>query len=273
LATLFIYTLTTAEQPDLFYSDSAGKLDLERLKIAMIERTAPSENGTITGEGFSKINVSVTNDSRIIECICTAQSSLGYYYEAKIEENDVVSTRIQHHYYSKSNIMITENSQVIIKFDWTSEEGAKTKVKSLIEALGFESISFRINHEVLRLLQSRFTWTAAKVDKIERAGDSTKRVSYEIDPSDDRFQSEVDQTYREHGKMSHLNFELPFRVSNKLSSTANIITVKLYSEGGNRIVIDETQFGNNDDFKTFQIYLLSELTKLRQEIDQGRDGS
>jgi len=257
MAILNLFTLNTAEQLDLFYSNE-GKLDLDKLIEKMMEYQAPiREDGTITGEGFVDIETQGEHELNFVQSFCTAQGSLGYFNEARVVENTVKTVRVQHQYYSKSLINITEDSELIIKFDVSNDENAKTKVKSLIESLGFEATIFRLDDALLRKIKDNFKWTAAKLEKIEKYGDSTKKVSYEIDPSDDKFQSEVDALYNEHGKMSHIQFELPY----KASGAPNTVTVKLYKDG-HRIVIDENQFGNQDSFKKFMIYLLKTLIAL-----------
>jgi hypothetical protein len=259
MAILNFYLLNTSEQLDLFYSDNE-KLNLKKIKEVMLEYQAPvSDDGTITGEGFVDIEIKSEHDLNFIQSYCTAQGSLGYFNEARIVDNTVKTIRVQHKYYSKSLINLTEDSELIIKFDVSNDENAKTKVKSLIESLGFEASTFRLDDSLLRKVKETFKWTAAKLEKIEKSGDNTKKVSYEIDPSDDKFKSEVDELYNEHGKMSHIQFELPY----KAVGAPNFVTVKLYKDG-HRIVVDEEQFSSEDSFKQFMIYLLKTLRSLKQ---------
>ncbi|MGC4378309.1 hypothetical protein WD019_15475 [Fictibacillus sp. Mic-4] len=259
MAVLNFYTLNTAEQMDLFYSEE-DKLNLNAVKEIMLENSAPYSNaeGVITGEGFFSIQTKVIEEKPLIECYCTAQGSLGYFYEAKVIEDQITTTRTQHQYYSKALINITEDNFLIIKFDYSNEESSKSKVKSIVEQLGFEATIFRLDNDLLRKVQERYKWTAAKLDKIEKHGDSTKKVSYEIDPSDDQFQSEVDELYNEHGKMSHIKFEMPYRAP----GAPNTVTVKLYSDG-HRIVIDESEIPDPELFKGFIIHLLNTLYDLK----------
>ncbi|MED4292245.1 hypothetical protein [Priestia megaterium] len=259
MAIINLFSLNTAEQLDLFYTES-GALKLNDLRDVMIEKRAPiGNNGAINGEGFINPNFQIRNEVQVIESYCSSQGSLGYYNEARMVNESFTTERIQHHYYGKSFIIITQESDFIIKFDYAIEEGTKNKVKSLIEELGFEATIFRLDNDLLRKVQNHYDWSAAKLDKIERFGDSTKRVSYEIDPADDQHPSQVDEDYREHGKMSHITFELPYDVV----GAPNTITVKLYTQG-NRVVIDEGELGGSP-IEEFILYLLGELKALKRE--------
>ncbi|KIL80759.1 hypothetical protein [Bacillus badius] len=260
MAILNFFLLNTNEQPDLFFSDG-DKLDLDKIKNVMVEYQAPvSEDGNINGEGFVDVETTAYGEKEYIKSFCTAQGSLGYYNQAKLVEGVLKTVRVQHTFYSKSLIHLTEDSELIIKFDQSNDEIAKTKVKSLVESLGFETQIFRLDSDLMRKIKDndRYTWTAAKIEKIEKKGDNTKKVSYEIDPSNDIYQSEVDELYREHGKMSHIQAEIP----SQLSGGPNKVTVKLYKDG-HRIVIDENQFADQDSFKNFTLYLFEELKKLK----------
>ncbi|MCA1322454.1 hypothetical protein LC085_21495 [Bacillus tianshenii] len=255
----YFYTLNTSEQLDLFFSEE-GNLNLARLRELMIEKRAPINNqGRINGEGFINPNILVRDDKHVVESYCASQGSLGYFNEARLVNNELTTERIQHHYYSKSFTIVSEESDLIIKFDTSSEEIAKSKVKSLIEVLGFEATTFRLDDSLLRKIQDRYDWTAAKLDKIERYGDSTKRVSFEIDPANDQFPSQVNEEYREHGKMSHITFELPYNAP----GAPNTVTVKLYSQG-NRVVLNEDELGGSS-VEEFILYLHRVLKGLKEE--------
>ncbi|MFD9626956.1 hypothetical protein [Peribacillus muralis] len=262
MAILNFFTLNTGDQLDLFFSDGE-KLNLEKVKEQMLEYSAPvHENGLVSGEGFVDIETSAYDDKDYIKCFCTAQGSLGYYNEAKLVEGVLRTERVQHKFYSKSLINLTDNSELIIKFDQSNDEVAMTKVKSLVESLGFEVENFRLDHSLLRKIKDKpeFKWTAAKIEKIEKNGDNTKKVSYEIDPSNDAYESEVDELYREHGKLSHIQFEIPYTAT----GAPNTVTVKLYKDR-NRIVIDDNQFSNDDVLKKFILFLFKELRILKDQ--------
>ncbi|WGD65588.1 hypothetical protein P5630_11705 [Bacillus subtilis] len=259
MATLNIYTLNTAEQLDLFLTQD-GDLDLDYVLDLMNEKIAPiSPDGAISGEGFINPQFRVRDDLKLIESYCASQGSLGYFNEARMEDSAFTTRRTQHHYYSKASLFITEKSDLVLKFDFTTEEGSKSKVKSLIEELGVEATIFRIDNDLMTKVQNKFEWSAVKLDKIEKDGDKTKRVSYEIDLADDQSTSQVDEDYRDYGKRSHISFELPYSAP----GAPNKVSVKMYSQG-NRIVIDEDELCNSP-LEDFIVYLLNVLKGLKEE--------
>lgn len=259
MATLNIYTLNTAEQLDLFLTQD-GDLDLDYVLELMKEKIAPiAPDGAISGEGFINPQYRVRDDLKLIESYCASQGSLGYFNEARMENSAFTTRRTQHHYYSKASLFITEKSDLVLKFDFTTEEGSKSKVKSLIEELGVEATIFRIDNELMTKVQNKFEWSGVKLDKIEKDGDKTKRVSYEIDLADDQSTSQVDEDYRDCGKRSHISFELPYNAP----EAPNKVSVKMYSQG-NRIVIDEDEL-RNSPLEDFIVYLLNVLKGLKKE--------
>jgi len=259
MSSIVIYGLSTSHQPDFFLSDSNGCLDLQKVKVAMEQKLMPTDDGRISGEGFVNIQIKENNEGlRYIECFTTTENSLGYYYPAEITGDSIRSNKIQHKYFNRSSLMITDNNYVIMKFDWSAEEGSKSRVKSILETLGFKISSFKVTDSLIRKIQNDFEWRAVKIDKIEKSGDKTRKVSFEIDPTDTS-ESRVDQEYRDHGKMNQLTFEHPIVFEDRDPNTRPMISVKLYKEGGNRIFINTDEFGNDEDVKKFQLVLLQTL--------------
>jgi hypothetical protein len=257
---LYVYTLNTAEQPDLFYSDE-GKLNISFLEESMENfRTPINEDGYPEGEGFGKIQRTTVLEQLAINSFCITQGTLGNYNEAKFTDDTFTTEKKQHKYYTKSKIFLTENSDFIIIFDNSIEERAKAKVKAQIESLGFDTTSFRITDKLIRSIQSSYQWSAATFNKIVKHGDSTRRVSFQIDPGNDTDPSLVQEQYSEHGEMSHIKFEMPYEQEN----APNLISVTLYSDK-NRIIINEEEFPNNDTFNDFVLYLIHELNRLQRE--------
>ncbi|KML27768.1 hypothetical protein [Priestia aryabhattai] len=256
---LYAFNLNTAEQPDLFYSED-GKLKLDTVYEELEKRLAPvDEEGFFDGEGFGKLEMVRLGDTEAISAFCVTSSSLGYYNEAKIRDNHFTTEKRQHKYYTKSTIFLTDNSEFIVMFDNSMEERAKSGVKKQIELLGFEMQTFYIEDPLIRNIQTQgFPWHAATFNKIVKHGDSTKRVSFAIDPANNEDPSLVQQQYSDHGEMSHIKFDLPFNPEEAPHS----VTVTLYSDK-NRIIINEDEFPNTQKFYDFVVYLLNKLRELQ----------
>lgn len=263
---VYAFKLNTAEQPDLFYSEE-NKLKLDVIIEEMEIRQAPIDGeGYFDGEGFGKIEKIRLAEKEAISCFCVTLSSLGYFNEAKYSEDAFTTEKRQHKYYTKSTIFLTEDSEFIIMFDNSIEERAKSHVKSQIELLGFEMNTFYITDQLIRNIQAEgFTWHAATFNKIVKHGDSTKRVSFSIDPANDQDPSLVQEHYSDHGEMSHIKFDIPFNPDDP----PHFITVTLYADK-NRIIINENEFPNTQNFYDFVVYLLVKLEELKKiPIERG----
>ncbi|MCY8250273.1 hypothetical protein MOC27_11030 [Bacillus inaquosorum] len=262
MASLTIYRLNTADQLDLFFSHE-GKLNLDEVIKEMKKKSAPIDNDgkTINGEGFINTRKNIRNGLPVIESYCTSLVNLGNYFEARLENDQLTTVETQHRYFSKASLIITNESDLILKFDNSTEERSKSRVKSLVEELGFEANALRLDNDLLRKIQQDpiFEWSAVKIDKIDKDGDRTQRVSYEIDLADDKHPSRVDDDYRNHGKMSHIKFQLPYSAK----GAPNKVTVKLYNQG-NRIVIDEEELCGSS-LMDFVVYLMSKLKGIKEE--------
>lgn len=258
LSSFTIYELNTAEQLDLFYSEE-NVLNLEEVKRAMTSKVATiGTDGRISGEGFINPVIKKRNGIDVLEAYGTDLVNLGNYFDTTFHEDGVTTTETQYTFYSKTRIIITANSNLILKFDNSTEEKAKGKVKALVESLGFETILFKLDDELLRKIQDdgRFVWSATKIDRIDKDGDKTTKVSYEIDLANDVHRSEVDDAYRAHGKMSHLKFQLPFVAE----GAPEKITVSLYNNG-NRAFFEEVELGNAS-VHDFVVYLMITLKNI-----------
>lgn len=258
-AFLSFYKLSSAEQLNLFYTNEE-KLNLEKVEEVINDsRITYDNNGEVSGEGFINLNVMNRNDKNIIEGYCTTQGSLGNFQQAFVQNDySIKSQAIQHKFYSKCSFIITDNSELILLFSDTSEEKTKAKAKALIEdTLGMESTYFKLTDSLFRKIQDDYKWTAAKLDKVENYGDSTKSVSYQVDPTDEESESLVHSMYNENGELRHIKFEVPY----KSDHTPNTITVTLYSDG-NRVVIDDKDFQDYNDLKNFVLFLYNELENI-----------
>lgn len=258
MSSFTIYRLNTAEQLDLFYTEQ-GKLNLEEVKKSMSSKVATiNSEGKITGEGFIHPVFENRNGINVLEAYGTDLINLGNYFDTTFTADTVTTTETQYTFYSKTRILITEESDLILKFDNSTEEKAKGKVKALVESLGFETTLFKLDDSLLRKVQSEetFEWSAAKIDRIDKAGDKTTKVSYEIDLANDVHPSQVDDAYREHGQMSHIKFQIPYDAT----GAPNMITVSLYNNG-HRVFFEEDELGSSS-VNDFVVFLMSRLKTL-----------
>lgn len=253
---LYAYSLNTAEQPDLFYSEE-GMLVLEKLQGEMENKKAPiTQDGYFGGQGFGEITQISASGKKTLESFCVTEGSLGNYNEARFESNTFTTERRQHKYYTKSTIFVNEESTFIIMFDNSIEEKEKARVKAQVEEMGLGTTSFQINDGLIRKIQSSYTWSAATFKKIVKHGDSTQKVSFQIDPANDTDTSFIQEEYSEHGEMSHIRFEVPYDAP----GSPNTVTVTLYADK-NRIIIDENEFTDSSSLKDFIMNLIQILNQ------------
>ncbi|HDR7432659.1 hypothetical protein [Bacillus albus] len=253
----YSYRLNTADQPDLFLCNE-GLLKLDVVQEKMLENRVPiNHNGDVEGEGYHDIEIIQVGNEHALQAFCLTTTSLGYYNEARFTQGTFTTERKQYSYPTKSKVYVTTENQVIIMFENSLEEKAKVKVKAQIESLGFETTALQINDALIRAIKTNFTWRAATFNKIVKHGDSTKKVSFEIDPANDTDPSQIDQQYGEHGEMAHIKFEMPYSVE----GAPTLVTVTVYSNG-NRIIVDENEFGNDQLFNDFVVYLIKKLGEI-----------
>lgn len=254
MPSITICKLNTAEQLDLFYN-AEDKLILEKVKDEMLKKAATiGEGGKITGQGFLNPEIKYREELRVLEVYGMDLINLGNYFDTTFNENNITTNEKQFTFYSKARIIITEDSDLILRFENSTEEKLRGKVKALVESLGFEASFIKIDDAFLRrVMNAGFDWSAVKIDRVDKVDDKTTKVSYEIDLANDVHPSEVDQTYRNHGLISHLKFQLPLN----REGAPKDITINLYNNG-HRAFFEANELGNFpiDDFS---VYLMKEL--------------
>lgn len=258
MASITVYKLDTAEQLDLFRTHE-GKLNLEMIKEEMMNRFATlDDKGKINGQGFLNPNISFVEETKVLQAYGTDLINLGNYFDTTFDQDNITTNEKQFTFYSKARIMITEDSDLVLRFENSTEEKVRSKIKALVESLNFEATSVKIDNSLLRKIMDDdlFEWSAAKIDRVDRDGDKTTKVSYEIDLANDVHPSEVDETYRPHGQISHIKFELPLDKENSPKS----ITINLYNNG-HRAFFESNELGSYpiDDFTIFLMNKLNDI--------------
>lgn len=250
---LYAYKLCTNSQQNLFYSNN-GKLNINAITQELNSNIVRIQHGRPMNEGFSAIHNITIGEVQCLEALCIIESSLGNYFEAVFTENAFTSIPSRHSYYTKAKIYLTENNDFIMMFENSTEEKGKAGVNKHIQGLNLKISSFKITDKLIRNLQSNFTWNAASLNQIVKRGDSTRRVSFDIDPANTTDDSLIQTEYSNHGNLSHLKFIVPY-----IDQTQNKnITVKLYGDK-NRIIIDEEEFSSLESFNEFVLYLMGIL--------------
>src|SRR5699024_1839540 len=135
--------------------------------------------------------------------------------DTTFDDENIITSERQFTFYSKARIIITKDSNMILLFENSTEEKIRSKLKALVEGLGFDPDYLKMDNRLLRKIMDEdiYDWSAAKIDRVDKDGDKTTKVSYEIDSANDVSPSEVDETYREFGHVSHIKFELPLSVT------------------------------------------------------------
>lgn len=224
-----------AQSDELLLADESndGKLKLTNLVAHMQEKLATStREGIVNGEGFLKPKISQIGETHVVTAFCYARGSLGYYNETEVVDSAISTTRIQHTYYIQSQIIITEDYKVILMFNYSVESSAKPKTKAMVEELGLELSSIKFDNNTLLKLKEKYIWDAAKLDRIAKVGDSTKTISYVIDPADDK-ESEIDELYKNHGQLTLLSFDFKLE-----GDSDDSVTVKLYGDNHHGMLND-----------------------------------
>lgn len=250
---LYAYKLDTNTQQNLFYSND-GKLKLTAVEIELNNNLVRIIDGKPLNEGFSSVQEISMGNIQSLEAFCIIESSLGNYFEAIFTDNTFTSVSSKHKYFTKAKVFLTENNDFIMMFENSTEEKGKAGVNRQIQNLNFKIESFKITDRLIRNLQNNYIWTAASFNQIVKRGDSTRRVSFDIDPANTTDVSLIQTEYSDHGNLSHLKFIVPYSEENGEKN----ITVKLY-EDKNRIIVDEEEFSNLDSFNAFVLYLMGIL--------------
>lgn len=285
MSSFSIYKLSN-EQQDLFYFNKDGYLNLEVVLEKMTDEfKAPIRNSEILGEGF--LNASISKKQIVVDDKCTSNKfkfsndcsslesefiyatvtgagSLGYYSEAYIEGGSVLSQKKQHSFFSKSDIILTENGYIIAYFESVAAEKIKPKIKALFESFGFEVNTYKITPELLKKVRETCNWTEVKLERIENDEDSTRKVSYEIDITNKDNDSVIDNIYRDKGKMIQISFHMPYTIDNIKNQQKGSFCVKLYNNE-HRASLNNNEFNEDlEAMKNFAMYLTNFLLCLTE---------
>ncbi|MFV3012711.1 hypothetical protein ACLD43_15250 [Clostridium botulinum] len=260
MATLFFYE----KSPEISVFDipyfKDNKLDFEKL-IGLLKTNKAGYNGNkiYNKEGYTQIKL---NDSKcILNCAYIFKNTLGQYTEIKYDEEKkgLIVNRQAYEYYGRCRMSITDNLNIIIKASYSNEETSRGKCLSIFSEKGIDLKQIKLTNEVFQHIRNNYEWKRIKIQKIENEGDSTKSVSYEIDPASDK-QSEVDTLYKDRGIFDSITFNIAFKEDKHV--------VRFYKDRS-KISIDESQFKTVEELDNFCIHLLNLILRIKE----GKEGN
>ncbi|MGE9214928.1 MULTISPECIES: hypothetical protein [unclassified Exiguobacterium] len=260
MAAFTIYRLNETGQLNLFYNQE-GKLDLKVILNEMKHKQVRSdETGRIISEGFTLPHLFQRSSGKTtLECFGFQTINLGTYVESRLQNEEILTTETSFDYLTKSKIILTEDSHLIVFSNNSNEEKGKSKMKTMVEDLGLEASLFKINHQLLKNIQedTEIKWSEAKIEKINKEGDKTTKVSYEIDLADIVNRSTVADEYDGHGNLAHLKIQFPYTNIGEEET----VTMNLYSNG-HRISFEteELQGASVEDFTVSTLEFLLKYT-------------
>lgn len=256
MASIFFYTRSPEMSIfDLDYFNNS-KLNLEKIKEVMQLREASyNEKKIFNKEGYTQIDINATKE--ILSSTYIFENKLGQYTTISYDESDgsLKVSRAPYSYFGKSRLIITNDLNVIFKATYSSEENAKSKSIGFFEEIGLELEPLKLDDSIFQYIRKNYDWKKIKIQRIEREKDSTKSLSYEVDPASDK-ESEVDKIYNECGVFDHITFNIDFN--------SNVYTVRLYKQG-HKISIDESQFDSKQVFEEFCLYLMNKFIEIKKE--------
>lgn len=254
MASLFFYE----KSPEISIFDiqyfKNNKVDFDKTMELLETRKANHGLNKIYNEqGYTEIKLNEKRD--ILSCEYIFENILGNYTEIKYDEEKqgLVVDRQPYIYYGKCRLIITEEFNIIIKASYSNEESSRSKCLSIFNEKDMEVNPIKLTNEVFQYIRKNYEWKKIKIQRIQNEADSTKSVSYTIDPASDK-QSEVDLLYKDSGVFDHITFNLDYKNDKYV--------IKLYKEK-NRISIDESQFNSVEEFDEFAVYLLDLILSIK----------
>ncbi|MBL4933931.1 hypothetical protein [Clostridium paridis] len=238
---------------DLIYFKD-GKLDLVKIYNYLNSNQAKyGDNSIYNSEGYTDIKL---NDNKNeLSCTYIFENSLGYFTEISYDSDTeaVKENRRCHKYFAQSRLIITNEPKIIVKASYSNEESTKTKILNFFEDIGIKYTPIKFDNQMFQFIRNNFVWKKIKIQRIDKIGDSTKNLSYEIDPASE-MESQVDTIYSECGVFEHIAFLIEYEDDLK--------TVKLY-KNGHRIVLEDGQFRSKKSMEKFCIHLYDILMNIK----------
>lgn len=264
MASLFFYKKKDETNIfDLIYFED-GKLDLQKIKDYLDEiKAGYDEEKVFNKEGYTQTNID--SEKGLLSSTYIFKNILGQYTTIKFDEKSegLKINRSPYVYFGQSRLLIKDNVNILVKANYSNEEKVKGECIKFFQDIGIEIERIKFDNDFFQHIRDNYTWKKIKLQKIEREKDSTKNISYEVDPSSDK-ESEVDNIYSECGVYDSIAFNIPYNGS--------IYNAKMYKVG-HKITIDESQFSSKELFEEFCLYLMNEVVNIISNVSELGDNN
>lgn len=222
----------------LFFNEGIFELDRVFSEIAsnIVEIGKGNE---VISKGFSMPERKRENDIDYLELYGFETATYGTYNETLLINNQLHVKKSSFDFFTSCRILVLETQHLVLISSNTVEEKTKVRIRRLVESLGIEMNIQKITPEFLKSVSEdrAITVVSCKKDDIDSPEDSTKKISYEIDPSDSRNSSKANDLYKNIGNFTTLELYYPYR-HNRGNDSMNLnIPLTLYNNG-NRIAFN-----------------------------------
>ncbi|EGT0013492.1 hypothetical protein I9Y33_001355 [Clostridium perfringens] len=259
MASLFLYKKKDETSIfDLIYFKN-GKLDLEKVKDLLDKNKAEYDDKKVFNkEGYTQ--TIIDSEKGLLSSTYIFRNILGQYTTIEFDEKSegLKVIRSPYIYFGQSRLLIKDNVNILVKANYSNEEKVKGECISFFQEVGIEIEPVKFDNNLFQHIKNNYTWKKIKIQKIEREKDSTKNISYEVDPSSDK-ESEVDKIYSECGVYDSIAFTIPYEQS--------LYNVKMYKVG-RKITVEESQFATKELFEEFCLYLMNEIMAIINNVSE-----
>lgn len=231
-------------------------IDLESLAIAVRDKqVGTDEQGVIIESGFTTPIVNQIDDINYIDFLGFEKTSYGVYSEPSIVNNRVRTNENTFKYFTSCRVLIFSNNFLVILSNDSGEEKVKVGVRKLLESIGLNLDVIKMDSNFLTRAKnnSYVTCTSCTINEVENENDSTRNVSYEVDPADIVNGSVVNEIYEDKGHIYKIKVLFPYQIV-----TGNVSIVLTLYKNGNRCSFEPLQL-NGGELDRFILVLMNFL--------------
>lgn len=233
-----------------------GQINLQSVFEAIQEiELGTNENGVVTNRGFTNPILRPMGDVQYIDVFGFEEASYGVYKESSVIDNRIETNENTFTYFTSCRVLIFPNNYLVIISKDSSEERVKVGVRKLLEEIGLSLNIVKMSPEYLRRVKNdeHLRFVQCTLRNVNNPNDSTRNISYDVDPADIRNQSRANEIYENTGDIAKLQTLFPYQLE---AGNVNIV-LTLY-RNGNRCSFDLAQL-NGGSLNTFLFVLANYL--------------